>query len=57
MALSPQHPLEDDFTQPSSQQAAGWGLPLWSSGQVSTLPMQGTLVQCLIKELDPTCHN
>ena len=33
------------------------GLPWWSSGWDSTLPMQGAQVQSLIMELDPTCRN
>ena len=33
------------------------GLLWWSSGQDSALPMQGTKVQPLFRELDPTCNN
>ena len=33
------------------------GLPRWSSGWDSVLPMQGARVQSLLKELDPTCCN
>ena len=33
------------------------GLPWWSSGWDSMLPMQGTLVLSLVEELDPSCHN
>ena len=32
----------------------GTGLPLWSSGQDSTLPMQGAWFSSLARELDPT---
>ena len=31
------------------------GLPWWSSGLVSVLPMQGAWVWSLVGELDPTC--
>ena len=34
-----------------------WGLLWWSSGWDSALPMQGTPVQSLVRELDPTCCN
>ena len=30
-------------------------LPWWSNGYDSMLPMQGTQVQSLVRELDPTC--
>ena len=32
------------------------GLPWWSSGWDSALPVQGTWDRCLVKELDPTCR-
>ena len=31
------------------------GLPWWSSGQDSALPMQGARVRSLVGELDPAC--
>ena len=34
-----------------------WGLPWWSSGYDSALPMQGAWVRFLARELDPTCLN
>ena len=34
-----------------------WGLPRWSSGYDSALPMQGAQVQSLVRELDSTYHN
>ena len=33
------------------------GIPWWSTGWDSVLPMQGTWVQSLVRELGPTCHN
>ena len=33
------------------------GLPWWSSGWDSALPMQGAWVRSLDKELDPVCSN
>ena len=33
------------------------GLPLWSSGYGSELPMQGAWVQSLVRELDLTCNS
>ena len=36
---------------------AVWGLPWWSSGWDSVLPVQGSWVQSLVRELDPTCCN
>ena len=33
------------------------GLPWWSSGWDSELPMQGAWVRSLVRELDPTCRN
>ena len=33
------------------------GLPWWSSGLDSILPIQGVQVQSLVGELNPTCHN
>ena len=40
-----------DFTIKKQQQ----GLPWWSSGQDSKLPMQGAQVLFPVRELDPTC--
>ena len=34
-----------------------WGLPWWSIGWDSALPMQGARVRSLVMELDPTCCN
>ena len=34
-----------------------FGLPWWSRGQDSVLPMQGAQVQPPVRELDPTCCN
>ena len=42
-----------DFTIKKQQQ----GLPWWSSGQDSKLPMQGAQVPFPVRELDPTCHS
>ena len=33
------------------------GLPWWSRGQDSELPVQGAQVRSLVRELDPTCYN
>ena len=33
------------------------GLPWWSSGWDSLLPVQGARVRSLVRELDPTCCN
>ena len=33
------------------------GIPWWSSDLDSMLPLQGTWVQSLVRELDPMCHN
>ena len=33
------------------------GLPWWSSGWDSLLPMQGAWVWSLVEELDPACHS
>ena len=33
------------------------GLPWWSSGLDSTLPMQGAQIQFLVRELGPSCRN
>ena len=33
------------------------GLPWWSRGWDAMLPTQGALVQSLVRELDPTCHD
>ena len=33
------------------------GLPWWSSGKGSVLPMQGAWVRSLVRELDPSCCN
>ena len=33
------------------------GLPLWSSGLDSVLPIQGAQVPSLVREPDPTCCN
>ena len=43
----------DDTTYRSEDMKA---LPWWSSDKDSAHPMQGTWVQSLAKELDPTCH-
>ena len=32
------------------------GRPWWSGSEDSMFPMQGTWVQSLVRELDPTCH-
>ena len=31
------------------------GLPWWSSGEDSMLPVQGSQVRSLVRELDPAC--
>ena len=33
------------------------GLPWWSSGQDSAVPVQGAQILSLVRELDPMCHN
>ena len=33
------------------------GIPWWSSDLDSMLPLQGTWVQSLVRELDPMCHD
>ena len=33
------------------------GIPWWSNDWDSKLPMQGTWVRSLVRELDPTCHS
>ena len=40
---------------PDAKPSVG-GFLWWSSGRDSVLPMQGTWVQSLVRELDPTCH-
>ena len=41
---------------PYTDQKGMKALPWWSSNKDSAHPMQGTWVQSLVKELDPTCH-
>ena len=39
-----------------SQQKPAGGLPWWSSGLDSKLPVQGAWVRSLVRELHPACH-
>ena len=42
---------------PEQTKRSAKGFPWQSSGLDSELPIQGTQVQSLVRELDPTSHN
>ena len=49
--------MEEGVQEPMHQAASkswDWGLPSWSSGQDSALPVQGAWARSLVGELYPT---
>ena len=54
MIVAPHNWDTEDWWRMRHSEYEVWGLPWWSGGWDSTLPMQGACIPSLVKELNPT---